>query len=664
MKLQRKLLILGVPAVCVGASNRRLRPASLTPGQFAAPLPGGRDRLVNARNAQFHGIYLVLMNRSFRSTRAHSFDCRDFSKARKRKLLTKRIAGEIIFEIVSMPTLLIARFLPSALAISILFFADLALGAKAKSSGSDHVVSACPAGPYKGPSALFTPGTPGSTEEVFRRWTENATGLPKDADYIVHLAEWTSTQVTQGAPGTVQLNQRLVNSVWAAYDFNGKAKPSQFDSNGNPILFNGTNTFLLGVTHFSTDVPSGAVTVGYGTSTTPSQKQNITDLVALIQALAGAAAGGAPAAGVQAKGAVSTFQDAYVAFCSIQQDSSLPLSINISYTVTPNLPAPVSATPGALDFGNQPVGGQTVPQTVTIANNTGNAVNFRAATVTGTNADDFVPTTNGCTAALAPQVSCSIALAFAPKASGQRTATLSVSDDAANSPQTVTLAGVGGAAGGGKAAVAGKGPANPQPNANTPATTTSPTNNSSNQTSQFTNNSTSSAPAPVNCTVVTNQAPCTISRSISDNDREFWDVGLGLSIPGVRERNYNAAQLNAKPTIIVHTDVYAFLDIYLNGNRSSAWPHINFGIPVTGTPFHRPFYGAALPITTWLGLSNTVPFAINLIAGAVDMKQYYVTGEPGAANGLGLKTERTWKPMFGVELPLSQLVSRVSKIGK
>jgi hypothetical protein len=35
-----------------------------------------------------------------------------------------------------------------------------------------------------------------------------------------------------------------------------------------------------------------------------------------------------------------------------------------------------------------------------------------------------------------------------------------------------------------------------------------------------------------------------------------------------------------------------------------------------------------------------------------------------AANGLGLKTERTWKPMFGVELPLSQLIGRVTKVGK
>src|SRR5207249_77908 len=62
--------------------------------------------------------------------------------------------------------------------------------------------------------------------------------------------------------------------------------------------------------------------------------------------------------------------------------------------------------------------------------------------ITGTNAGDFVQT-HTCGSSLVPGASCSISVTFKPIASGTRTAALSVSDNAAGSPQKVSLSGIG-----------------------------------------------------------------------------------------------------------------------------------------------------------------------------------------------------------------------------
>src|SRR5437667_885355 len=62
--------------------------------------------------------------------------------------------------------------------------------------------------------------------------------------------------------------------------------------------------------------------------------------------------------------------------------------------------------------------------------------------ITGTNAGDFAQT-HTCASSLAAGASCSISVTFKPTASGTRTAALNISDNAAGSPQKVTLSGTG-----------------------------------------------------------------------------------------------------------------------------------------------------------------------------------------------------------------------------
>ncbi len=102
-------------------------------------------------------------------------------------------------------------------------------------------------------------------------------------------------------------------------------------------------------------------------------------------------------------------------------------------------PAPVaSVSPTSLTFASQTTGTTSAAQTVTLSN-TGNA----ALTITSIAASgDFVET-NTCGSSVAAGANCAISVTFTPTASGTRTGTLSITDNASGSPQTVSLTGTG-----------------------------------------------------------------------------------------------------------------------------------------------------------------------------------------------------------------------------
>jgi hypothetical protein len=101
----------------------------------------------------------------------------------------------------------------------------------------------------------------------------------------------------------------------------------------------------------------------------------------------------------------------------------------------------VTVSPTSLTFANQNVGTVSAAQTVTITN-TGTAVlSITQISVSG----DFSQT-NTCSAKLNilnVGESCAVSVAFAPAASGARSGSLSISDNATGSPQTVALSGTG-----------------------------------------------------------------------------------------------------------------------------------------------------------------------------------------------------------------------------
>jgi hypothetical protein len=87
-------------------------------------------------------------------------------------------------------------------------------------------------------------------------------------------------------------------------------------------------------------------------------------------------------------------------------------------------------------------GTTSVAQTVTLTNSGTSTVTLKSIALAGSNPTAFVQL-NTCGATLAAAASCSVYVAFKPAAAGSFTATLSIADTGAASPQSVTLSGTG-----------------------------------------------------------------------------------------------------------------------------------------------------------------------------------------------------------------------------
>jgi hypothetical protein len=104
---------------------------------------------------------------------------------------------------------------------------------------------------------------------------------------------------------------------------------------------------------------------------------------------------------------------------------------------------PFTATPSPLAFGNQGVGSTSAAKTVTLTNNSSVAVTISSTVISGANSTDFAKSATTCGASLASKASCTISITFTPSAAAPESATLTITDSAANSPQSVSLTGTG-----------------------------------------------------------------------------------------------------------------------------------------------------------------------------------------------------------------------------
>ena len=103
--------------------------------------------------------------------------------------------------------------------------------------------------------------------------------------------------------------------------------------------------------------------------------------------------------------------------------------------------AVASLSPISLTFASQAVGATSAAQTVTL-NNTGNAaLSLTSIALTGTNPSDFAQTNNA--VSVAAGANCTISVTFTPTAERNRTAAVTLTDNATGSPQSVSLTGTG-----------------------------------------------------------------------------------------------------------------------------------------------------------------------------------------------------------------------------
>lgn len=120
-------------------------------------------------------------------------------------------------------------------------------------------------------------------------------------------------------------------------------------------------------------------------------------------------------------------------------DNNFNGSTSGSVSQTVNSPS-VTLQPTSLNFGSVPVG-QSKTMSTTLTNNGKGALINLSATITGSGASYFSVTGNTCGNTVNPGAHCSISVRFRPNSRSTVSATLSLSDNAANSPQSVGLSG-------------------------------------------------------------------------------------------------------------------------------------------------------------------------------------------------------------------------------
>ena len=130
--------------------------------------------------------------------------------------------------------------------------------------------------------------------------------------------------------------------------------------------------------------------------------------------------------------------------CTGTGTCSVTMSAAKAVTATFNTSGGATATltPATLSFGTVATGVTSAAKVLTLKNKGTTALTITTIAITGTNAGDFSQT-HTCGASLAAGATCTISVKFAPKATGARSASVSVTDSATGSPQTSTLSGTG-----------------------------------------------------------------------------------------------------------------------------------------------------------------------------------------------------------------------------
>ena len=125
--------------------------------------------------------------------------------------------------------------------------------------------------------------------------------------------------------------------------------------------------------------------------------------------------------------------------CSVTMTAAKSVTATFSSSGSPA----VTLTPTSLSLGTVAVGVISAAKSVTLKNSGTAALTITSIAITGTNSGDFLKSSTTCGSSLAAGASCTIKVEFKPTASGNRAASVSITDNATGSPQQVSLSGTG-----------------------------------------------------------------------------------------------------------------------------------------------------------------------------------------------------------------------------
>lgn len=124
--------------------------------------------------------------------------------------------------------------------------------------------------------------------------------------------------------------------------------------------------------------------------------------------------------------------------------SGNPASLSVTLSGTGAAPGGnATLSPTSLSWYKVAVGNSGGPKATTLTNNSSGTITINSVGFTGANPTDFVIYQKTCGTTLAASSSCTYTVTFRPTVPGTRTATLAISDSAGNSPQQLSLSGLG-----------------------------------------------------------------------------------------------------------------------------------------------------------------------------------------------------------------------------
>jgi hypothetical protein len=452
----------------------------------------------------------------------------------------------------------------------------------------------------------------------------------KDQAYIFHIVHWKIGDT--GKP------PQLVSSSWSVYGSNRTKNPDamkrRLDSTGNPLIYGKRRILLVGVNVFDNGRNGAStLTIQYKSSVTQGTPENVQALGQLITSLAGLSAAAKAATG-----------QILIAFACQERTAHLPFDANIVETI--GLPKKTSTDTNQpqqpTGQGATPITPPAVPEQTPVPD--------KPESPQGSNSSSGLEDH-----ALSGHVSYVQVRSGSPRGFGQT--------KPQNPSEGAQTSGVPADASSRWAGNHEQQGGQPQDNANGAQQGGQPQDNT-NGTSQ---KKTSPQSGQADCSGLSDKNNCTISRTLTSVDKEWWDVSLAQTVVGVKESKFSisGSSLISKPT--THNDLYALFDVYPWAKwvtKDSGIPHFTAGLPVAGQTLYRPSAGMAINVTGWTHLERLgFPVKMSLFANIVNMKITRVTRMPTTAAQLAAdsKTARVWKPIYGIEVPVSALISKVGK---
>ncbi|MHB8736344.1 MAG: choice-of-anchor D domain-containing protein, partial [Terriglobales bacterium] len=123
----------------------------------------------------------------------------------------------------------------------------------------------------------------------------------------------------------------------------------------------------------------------------------------------------------------------------VKIDDDAAKSPHLIYLSGTGVGSPAVLLPPRADFPGQVLGSSSAPQTVTLQNSGDASLTIKSESVTG----DFSLVTPDCVGSVYPGGTCHLILTFTPTTVGTRMGTVTVTDDAAGSPHTLSVSGQG-----------------------------------------------------------------------------------------------------------------------------------------------------------------------------------------------------------------------------